>query len=149
MKKYSQECCHAQAAASQGCESASHAAVAPAQVKSMQMFHKPVQRAAAGDRLGVCVTQLDAKLLERGLACAPGEGCKGRGGGQGFLWACAMLASACQAVAFSLPLVRTATGRAMGWRYGAMHMGVCVHALAGGRPAPPPSCGLARAPGEG
>eukprot|EP00965_Chrysotila_dentata_P220461 6191790-Pleurochrysis_carterae.AAC.1 len=27
---------------------------------------------AQGDRLGVCVTQLDAKALERGIACTPG-----------------------------------------------------------------------------
>ncbi len=27
----------------------------------------------AGDRVGVCVTQLDPKLVERGLACAPGS----------------------------------------------------------------------------
>lgn len=26
-----------------------------------------------GDRLGICVTQLDAKQVERGLACTPGE----------------------------------------------------------------------------
>ena len=25
-----------------------------------------------GDRVGMCVTQLDPNLLERGLACAPG-----------------------------------------------------------------------------
>nr|ADI46882.1 SelEFf [Volvox carteri f. nagariensis] len=41
-------------------------------VKSIQMFKVPVQRAAQGDRVGICVTQLDAGLLERGLACAPG-----------------------------------------------------------------------------
>ncbi|PNW81764.1 hypothetical protein CHLRE_06g259200v5 [Chlamydomonas reinhardtii] len=41
-------------------------------VKSMQMFKQPVQRANAGDRVGVCVTQLDAGLIERGLACSPG-----------------------------------------------------------------------------
>eukprot|EP00026_Physarum_polycephalum_P006483 Phypoly_transcript_06527.p1 GENE.Phypoly_transcript_06527~~Phypoly_transcript_06527.p1 ORF type:complete len:526 (+),score=74.82 Phypoly_transcript_06527:151-1728(+) len=42
-------------------------------VKSMQMFHKPVNRAIQGDRVGVCVTQLDASLLERGLAATPGS----------------------------------------------------------------------------
>ena len=31
-----------------------------------------LQRANAGDRVGVCVTQLDAGLIERGLACSPG-----------------------------------------------------------------------------
>jgi len=41
-------------------------------VKSMQMFKKPVNEATQGDRLGVCVTQLDAKSLERGIACSPG-----------------------------------------------------------------------------
>eukprot|EP00112_Aurelia_sp_Birch-Aquarium-sp1_P004988 Seg1566.6 transcript_id=Seg1566.6/GoldUCD/mRNA.D3Y31 product="Selenocysteine-specific elongation factor" protein_id=Seg1566.6/GoldUCD/D3Y31 len=41
-------------------------------VKSMQMFRKPVQRALQGDRVGVCVTQFDPKLLERGLVCSPG-----------------------------------------------------------------------------
>nr|ADI46930.1 SelEFm [Volvox carteri f. nagariensis] len=40
--------------------------------KSIQMFKTPVQRAVQGDRVGICVTQLDARLLERGLACAPG-----------------------------------------------------------------------------
>lgn len=33
---------------------------------------KPVQACSRGDRLGICVTQLDAKQVERGLACAPG-----------------------------------------------------------------------------
>eukprot|EP00898_Chlorokybus_atmophyticus_P005046 jgi/Chlat1/5542/Chrsp369S00410 len=41
-------------------------------VKSMQMFRRPVSNASKGDRVGVCVTQLDSKLLERGLAAAPG-----------------------------------------------------------------------------
>ena len=41
-------------------------------VKSMQMFHRPVETARCGDRLGICVTQLDAKLLERGIVSAPG-----------------------------------------------------------------------------
>ncbi|KAM5218930.1 selenocysteine-specific elongation factor isoform 2-T2 [Hipposideros larvatus] len=40
-------------------------------VKSMQMFHMPVTTAMQGDRLGICVTQFDPKLLERGLVCAP------------------------------------------------------------------------------
>ena len=31
-----------------------------------------MQGCAAGDRAGVCVTQLDAKAVERGLLCAPG-----------------------------------------------------------------------------
>ncbi|KAL4858017.1 Selenocysteine-specific elongation factor [Chlorella vulgaris] len=41
-------------------------------VKSMQMFRQPVQACSRGDRLGICVTQLDAKQVERGLACMPG-----------------------------------------------------------------------------
>jgi selenocysteine-specific elongation factor len=38
-------------------------------IKSMQMFRKPIDRAIQGDRLGICVTNFDAKLIERGLAC--------------------------------------------------------------------------------
>lgn len=41
-------------------------------VKSMQMFRKPVNWAIEGDRVGICVTQLDASAIERGLACRPG-----------------------------------------------------------------------------
>ncbi|XP_071445919.1 selenocysteine-specific elongation factor [Hetaerina americana] len=41
-------------------------------VKSMQMFHRPIEKAIEGDRLGICVTQFDPKLLERGIACCPG-----------------------------------------------------------------------------
>ena len=40
-------------------------------VKSMQMFRRPVSRAVRGDRVGICVTSIDAKLLERGIACSP------------------------------------------------------------------------------
>ncbi|EGG18480.1 Selenocysteine-specific elongation factor [Cavenderia fasciculata] len=40
-------------------------------IKSMQMFHKPVKKVVQGDRAGICVTQLDSKLLERGLLCTP------------------------------------------------------------------------------
>ncbi|CAL8339024.1 unnamed protein product [Merluccius merluccius] len=40
-------------------------------VKSMQMFRKPVSKAMQGDRVGVCVTQFDPKLLERGMVCSP------------------------------------------------------------------------------
>ncbi|XP_055269367.1 selenocysteine-specific elongation factor, partial [Moschus berezovskii] len=40
-------------------------------VKSIQMFHTPVSSAMQGDRLGICVTQFDPKLLERGLVCTP------------------------------------------------------------------------------
>ena len=40
-------------------------------IKSMQMFRKPVQIAQQGDRVGMCVAQLDASEIERGLACTP------------------------------------------------------------------------------
>jgi selenocysteine-specific elongation factor len=40
-------------------------------VKSMQMFRQPVDKATQGDRLGLCVTQFDPKLLERGLVSVP------------------------------------------------------------------------------
>ena len=38
----------------------------------MQMFHKPVRSAQQGDRMGMCVTNLDPKLIERGIATTPG-----------------------------------------------------------------------------
>lgn len=41
-------------------------------IKSMQMFRKPVEKVVQGDRAGICVTQFDPKLLERGLVCSPG-----------------------------------------------------------------------------
>ncbi|RWS23978.1 selenocysteine-specific elongation factor-like protein [Leptotrombidium deliense] len=41
-------------------------------VKSMQMFKKPIDEAIQGDRVGVCVTQFDAKALERGIVSMPG-----------------------------------------------------------------------------
>ena len=40
-------------------------------IKSMQMFRKPVQSASQGDRVGICVTNFDARALERGVACSP------------------------------------------------------------------------------
>jgi len=42
-------------------------------VKSMQRFKRPVDVARQGDRVGICVTQLDSKLVERGLVCTPGS----------------------------------------------------------------------------
>ncbi len=42
-------------------------------VKSIQMFRKPVVAIKQGDRAGLCVTQFDPKLLERGLVCTPGS----------------------------------------------------------------------------
>lgn len=42
-------------------------------IKSIQMFKRPVQSATQGDRVGVCVTQLNADQLERGIACTPGS----------------------------------------------------------------------------
>ena len=37
----------------------------------MQMFRKPVKLARQGDRVGICVASLDAKLVERGIATTP------------------------------------------------------------------------------
>jgi selenocysteine-specific elongation factor len=42
-------------------------------VKSMQKFKQTSQAAMQGDRVGICVTQFDPALLERGFACAPGS----------------------------------------------------------------------------
>ena len=42
-------------------------------VKSIQMFHQSVKRAQQGDRVGVCVTNLDSKSIERGVVCTPGS----------------------------------------------------------------------------
>lgn len=41
-------------------------------VKSIQIYKESVEKGVAGDRMAVCVTQFDPKLLERGLACSPG-----------------------------------------------------------------------------
>lgn len=41
-------------------------------IKSMQMFRKSVTSGSAGDRLGLCITNFDPKLLERGLVCQKG-----------------------------------------------------------------------------
>ena len=37
------------------------------------MFHKPVKIARQGDRVGMCLAGLDAKLVERGVASTPGS----------------------------------------------------------------------------
>lgn len=42
-------------------------------VKSLQMFRKNVKEAKQGDRVGICVTNLDAKLIERSIAAEPGN----------------------------------------------------------------------------
>ena len=42
-------------------------------VKSMQMFRKPVKTAKQGDRVGICVTNLDPTLIERAIAASPGS----------------------------------------------------------------------------
>ena len=42
-------------------------------VKSMQMFRKPIDIAKKGDRVGIWVSKLDPKDLERGLVWAPGK----------------------------------------------------------------------------
>jgi selenocysteine-specific elongation factor len=41
-------------------------------VKSMQMFKREVPTIQQGDRAGLCVSNLDAALLERGMAAQPG-----------------------------------------------------------------------------
>jgi len=40
-------------------------------VKSMQKFKQPSLAAMQGDRVGICVSQFDPALLERGFVCAP------------------------------------------------------------------------------
>ena len=42
-------------------------------IKSMQMFHRAAEQAVQGDRVGVCVTNFDSKLLERGIVATPGS----------------------------------------------------------------------------
>jgi len=42
-------------------------------VKSMQMFKEPVQHASKGDRVAVCLANLDPTLLERGVLTTPGS----------------------------------------------------------------------------
>ena len=42
-------------------------------IKSIQMFRRPVESAKQGDRLGICVAGLDAKLMERGFVATPGS----------------------------------------------------------------------------
>ena len=38
----------------------------------MQIFRKAVGKARQGDRVGLCVGQLDADLMERGIVAKPG-----------------------------------------------------------------------------
>lgn len=42
-------------------------------VKSMQMFKRPVKSIECGDRAGLCLAQLDAQLIERGIVATPGS----------------------------------------------------------------------------
>ena len=42
-------------------------------VKSLQAFHRRVTEAQHGDRVGLCLTHLDAKEMERGALCTPGS----------------------------------------------------------------------------
>ncbi|XP_055701273.1 selenocysteine-specific elongation factor [Phlebotomus papatasi] len=42
-------------------------------VKTIQMFRTPLQEAKQGDRIGISITQFDAKSLERGFICRPGS----------------------------------------------------------------------------
>ena len=37
----------------------------------MQMFRKPVQSVKQGDRVGICLPQLDVEKIERGIAAKP------------------------------------------------------------------------------
>lgn len=41
-------------------------------VKSMQMFREKILSASHGDRIGICITQFDSSLMERGLLSTPG-----------------------------------------------------------------------------
>jgi len=41
-------------------------------VKSMQMFRRKVPAVRQGDRAGICIANFDPKLMERGIASAPG-----------------------------------------------------------------------------
>ena len=43
-------------------------------VKTMQVFREPVQSASVGERVAVCTTQLDPKLIERDYLCEDGGG---------------------------------------------------------------------------
>ena len=42
-------------------------------VKSMQMFRRKVELIRQGDRAGICIANLDPKLMERGVAAKPGS----------------------------------------------------------------------------
>ena len=42
-------------------------------VKSMQMFRKAVKSIRCGDRAGLCLAQLDATVIERGIVATPGS----------------------------------------------------------------------------
>ncbi len=42
-------------------------------VKSIQAFHIPQTRAKAGDRVGLCITGLNPKAVERGIVAFPGS----------------------------------------------------------------------------
>lgn len=42
-------------------------------VKSMQMFRRKVESIRQGDRAGICIANLDPKLMERGVAAKPGS----------------------------------------------------------------------------
>ena len=39
---------------------------------ALSLRHRPAQHCQQGDRVGICVAGLDAKLVERGLAASPG-----------------------------------------------------------------------------
>jgi len=42
-------------------------------IKSMQMFRTPIRQIKQGDRAGICLANLDSKLLERGVVSHPGS----------------------------------------------------------------------------
>jgi selenocysteine-specific elongation factor len=42
-------------------------------VKSIQAFKRPVVSARSGDRVGVCLANVNASSIERGIACEPGS----------------------------------------------------------------------------
>ncbi|KAL5104594.1 Selenocysteine-specific elongation factor [Taenia crassiceps] len=42
-------------------------------IKSIQIFRNPIEEIGPGDRAGICVTQLDPGVMERGYLAAPGS----------------------------------------------------------------------------
>lgn len=44
-----------------------------AKLSYWEFFQQPVNTASQGDRVGICVTQFESKLFERGIVCQPGS----------------------------------------------------------------------------